>query len=150
MLPGYDQLIVLDRNLRANPVRKNHPRGNPGANFKSISHRCHPILVAFVGVLTRETINLPLACLQRRFCAGKPRTCAENLGVPRHVNPWKPVCFKIRAIQGSGLWAKCCQVMTSSVLSTVPFFEGLGCGVWGVWCGVWGVGFGTLGLGVGG
>ena len=25
-----------------------HPGGNPGANLKSISHRCHPILVAFV------------------------------------------------------------------------------------------------------
>ena len=26
----------------------NHPGGNPGANLKSISHRCLPILVAFV------------------------------------------------------------------------------------------------------
>ena len=24
-----------------------HPGGNPGANLKAISHRCHPILVAF-------------------------------------------------------------------------------------------------------
>ena len=24
-----------------------HPGGNPGANLKLISHRCHPILVAF-------------------------------------------------------------------------------------------------------
>ena len=29
-----------------------HPGGNPGANLKSISHRCHPILVAFVWALT--------------------------------------------------------------------------------------------------
>ena len=35
-------------------------RDNPGANLKSISHRCHPILVAFVWELTRETIDLPL------------------------------------------------------------------------------------------
>ena len=41
-----------------------HPGGNPGANLKSISRRCHPILVAFVWELTEETIDLPLGCLQ--------------------------------------------------------------------------------------
>ena len=35
-----------------------------GANLKSISHRCHPILVAFAWELTEETIDLPLGCLQ--------------------------------------------------------------------------------------
>ena len=30
-----------------------HPGGNPGANLKSISHRCHPILVAVVWELTK-------------------------------------------------------------------------------------------------
>jgi len=44
-----------------------HPGGNPGANLKSISHRCHPILVAFVWELTKETNDLPLGCLQGRF-----------------------------------------------------------------------------------
>jgi len=29
-----------------------HPGDNPGANLKSISHRCHPILVAFEWELT--------------------------------------------------------------------------------------------------
>ena len=43
---------------------RTHPGGNPGANLKSISHRCHPILVAFVWELTKETIHLPLGCLQ--------------------------------------------------------------------------------------
>ena len=43
-----------------------HSGGKPGANFESISHRCHPILVAFVWELTKETINLPLGCLQGR------------------------------------------------------------------------------------
>ena len=38
-----------------------HPGGNPGANLKSISHRCHPILLACVWDLTEETINLPWA-----------------------------------------------------------------------------------------
>ena len=40
------------------------PGGNPGASLKSISHRCHPILVAFVWELIEETITLPLGCLQ--------------------------------------------------------------------------------------
>ena len=40
-----------------------HPGGNPVANLKSISQRCHPILVAFVWELTEETIDLPLGCL---------------------------------------------------------------------------------------
>jgi len=35
-----------------------------GANLKSTSHRCHPILVAFVWGLTKETIDLSLGCLQ--------------------------------------------------------------------------------------
>ena len=41
-----------------------HPGGNPGANLMSISHRCHPILVAFEWELTKETIDLTLGCLQ--------------------------------------------------------------------------------------
>ena len=45
------------------------PGGNPGANHKSISHRCHPILVAFVWVLTKETIHLSLGCLQGGSCS---------------------------------------------------------------------------------
>jgi len=39
------------------------PGGNPGANLKSISHRCHPILAALVWELTKETIDLHLGCL---------------------------------------------------------------------------------------
>ena len=41
-----------------------HPGDNPEANLKSISHRCHPILEAFVWELTEETIDLPLGCIQ--------------------------------------------------------------------------------------
>ena len=41
-----------------------HPGGNPGENFKSISHRYHPILVAFVWDLIEEAIDSPLVCLQ--------------------------------------------------------------------------------------
>ena len=46
------------------PDQNTHPGGNPEANLKSISHRCHPILVAFVWELTKETIHLPQGCLQ--------------------------------------------------------------------------------------
>ena len=45
-----------------------HPGGNPEANLKSISHSCHPILVVFVWKLTKETIHLPLGCLQVGSC----------------------------------------------------------------------------------
>ena len=48
----------------AESVNRSHPGGNPGANLKSISHRCYLILVAFVWELTKETIHLPLGCLQ--------------------------------------------------------------------------------------
>ena len=40
-----------------------HPGGNPGANLKSISHRCHLFEVACVWELTKEAIDLPLGCL---------------------------------------------------------------------------------------
>jgi len=55
--------------------------GNPGANLKSIAHRCHPILVAFVWKLTKETIELHLGCLQgggRSRSRGPPRREGEK------------------------------------------------------------------------
>ena len=60
-----------------NPVRSPaphppHPGGNTGANHKSISHRCHPILVAFVWELTEQAIDLPLGCLQGGSCEPVP------------------------------------------------------------------------------
>ena len=41
-------------------VRVHHPRGNPGANLKAISHRCYLREVAFEWELTKETAHLPL------------------------------------------------------------------------------------------
>ena len=38
--------------------------GNPGANLKSVYHRCNLFEVAFVWELTKETIVLPLGCLK--------------------------------------------------------------------------------------
>ena len=57
-----------------------HPGGDPGANLRSISHRCHPILVAVVWELTEETINLPLGCLQ----GGQREFFIDNLLVRVH------------------------------------------------------------------
>ena len=41
-----------------------HPGVELRANLKSISHRCHLFEVTFVWELTKETIDLPLGCLQ--------------------------------------------------------------------------------------
>ena len=49
-----------------------HPGGNPGANLKSISHRCYLFEVAFVWELTQETIHLPLGCLQGGIGSANP------------------------------------------------------------------------------
>ena len=43
---------------------KSHPRGNPGAHLKSISHRCYLQEVAFEWELSKETIYFPLGSLQ--------------------------------------------------------------------------------------
>ena len=41
-----------------------HPGGNPEANLKPISHRCYLQEVRFEWDMTKETIYLPLGCLQ--------------------------------------------------------------------------------------
>jgi hypothetical protein len=56
-----------------------HPGVELRANLKSISHRCHLFEVAFARRLTKETMHLPLGCLQggpaiwRRVLAPQPR-----------------------------------------------------------------------------
>jgi len=53
-----------------------------GQILSQISHRCHPILVAFVWELTKETIHFPLGCLQggsRQATSGADR---EGLRLP--------------------------------------------------------------------
>ena len=56
------------RGMKKKKKKKERACGSPNAelraNIRSISHRCHPILVAFVWQLTKETIDLPLGCLQ--------------------------------------------------------------------------------------
>ena len=44
--------------------RGRHPGVELRANLKSISHRCHLFEMAFVWEVTKETIQLPLGCLQ--------------------------------------------------------------------------------------
>ena len=58
-----------------------HPGGNPGSNLKSTSYRCYLFEVAFVWELTKETIDLPLGCLQ----GGSPLAC-------RRVRSLQKVC----------------------------------------------------------
>ena len=41
-----------------------HPGVDLRANLESISHKCNLFEVAFLLELTRETIHLPLGCLQ--------------------------------------------------------------------------------------
>jgi len=70
--------VPLLRPLTSAPAQ-NHPGVELRANLKSISHRCHLFEVAFVWELTKETIHLPLGCLQGGACARVPlmRTCTE-------------------------------------------------------------------------
>ena len=49
-----------------------HPGGNPGSNLKSISHRCYLREVESEWELTKETIYLPLGCLQGGVGSSKP------------------------------------------------------------------------------
>ena len=90
-----------------------HPGGNPGANLKSISHMCHPILVAFVWELTKETTDLPLGCLWKenvtdtkpsgskvssRKLGGVPRSCrSECVFFALHVSTSVTVRKSVRS-----------------------------------------------------
>jgi len=58
-----------------------HPGGNPGAKFKSISHRCCLREVAIETELTKETIFSPLGCLR----GGSKLLCQETRGEPGRV-----------------------------------------------------------------
>ena len=68
--PQVDGLQGSSRNLYEGvyeglaPEVPPHPGVNLRANCQSISHRCDIFEVAFVWELTKETILLPLGCLQ--------------------------------------------------------------------------------------
>ena len=63
---------VLEGMVAALPAWGDDEVPNPGANFKSISHRCYLREVAFERELTKETIYLPLGCLLRSACRVPP------------------------------------------------------------------------------
>ena len=82
-----------------------HPGGNPGANLKSISHRCHLehrchlFEVAFVGELTKETIYLPLGCLQGGWRERRGGVLKEELHVAlwgKTATCWSAVCLLLK------------------------------------------------------
>ena len=76
-VPHMSKLAAISESRQA----LGHPEGNPGANIKSISHRCHPILLAFVWELTEETIKGCLKGGERT----SPYYCRRSGG--RHARP---------------------------------------------------------------
>ena len=93
------------------------PGGSPGANFRSISDRCHPILVAFVWELTQETIKLPLGCLQ------------GGCRLPGRLRLAWRFCFGLgHADHGRDCWWLCVHVLppgaASCTLSTPEITQG--------------------------
>ena len=90
-------------------LETHHPGGNPGANLKSFSHRCHPILVAFVWELTKETIDLPLGCLQGGIQGHPVRLWATPKGPQHRVSVYGLVfsieCARLR--HSGSLFASC-------------------------------------------
>jgi hypothetical protein len=61
--------------------RYSHPGRNRGEDLNSISHRCHLREVDCVWGLTKETISLPLGCLQ-----GGPRNLSHNPQLHAHAH----------------------------------------------------------------
>jgi len=61
--PVADAFWITSRHRvhAADARQESHPGGNPGANIKSISHRCYLCKVSSVWELNKETIHLPLS-----------------------------------------------------------------------------------------
>jgi len=60
----YPQKSGIRTRAIARATKTLHPGVELRANLKSISHKCHLYEVVFVWELTKETIHLPLGCLQ--------------------------------------------------------------------------------------
>ena len=90
---GAEQLAGPPEDVRrgASPTR---PGGNPGVNLKSISHRCYLFEVAFVWELTKETIVLPLGCLQGGMVGANLMNAGASAGGHQGV--------ELRGSQGQG------------------------------------------------
>ena len=101
--PGMCAFTIRTLQLRFRTYRSLsrslHPGGNPGATLESISHSCHPILVAFVWELTRETIVLPLGCLQGGLSLQSPHS-PNACSNPAILFPNIDSCITQRKAQG--------------------------------------------------
>ena len=86
-----------------------HPGGNPGANRKSISHRYYLFEVAFVCELTKETIVLPLGCLQ-----GGQQLWFHSVCVRMALG-------ELRRVSGNHFTEICCGTETGSYLRLIDF-----------------------------
>jgi len=88
-----------------------HPGGNPGANLKSISHRCYLFEAAFLWELTKETIDLPLGCLQGGGCSmislrAGGCTCGSASG-PLPERRTSPLIISARTAASSSVASAC-------------------------------------------
>ena len=64
-----------------------HPGVELRANLESISNRCHLFEIAFVWELTKETLGLPLGCLQGGFSAARSAEArSSHSGLRRHCS----------------------------------------------------------------
>jgi hypothetical protein len=101
---GFDQLVKTGDPRVEEPVVREVPVHHPGvelrANLKSIPHRCHLFGVAFVWELTKETIHLPLGCLQGGLYPARvpgppphstPEPRTRNRGTPLITNNLPPL-----------------------------------------------------------
>ena len=79
--------------------------------------------MACVWKLTKETINLPLGCLQGGERTSKSTAASQS--------------WYVR------------EAVTEEKLSATMATYALGCGLWVLGFGLWGLGFGILGLGFG-
>ena len=98
----------------AQQIRKNvrhHPGGNPGAYQKSIALRCHLREVEFEWELAKETIYLPLGCLQGGFSLQQrlQQQAGGAAGAGCTCGGWA-VPGRSRSSEGRG--ATCCRPRT--------------------------------------
>ena len=89
----YSKMLTDARTRRQmrfeEPLLLHRPGGNPRANLESISRRCYLREAAFEWELTKETICLPLGCLQggQEYRCIPAHTQRFRFTVPFHALP---------------------------------------------------------------
>ena len=114
-----------------------HPGDNPGANPKSISQRCPSILVEFAWELTKESIKLPLGCLQGIFQSffrdpgehrkGGPAPTSDGVEMLEEGRDKQE--SEIRWLSAAGGWRQQAQAAGLGAVVALVFFSKLGAGV---------------------